>query len=440
MTLSGLISLAASVLASGTLAADVQIISPKPGAELTGKVDVVARVTPPTGQIIGAVIVQGETGDMVRLVPGPPDTYSAAIDTARLPNGKQSLVVIESVKGLTPSRFRHADDAWESPFRQFEAEVSVTVRNPYRFFWGDLHAHTSYSDGVLTPRDAYQYARDKSKLDFFAVTDHSQCLTFDEYADVIAQANRCDAPGKFVALWGAESTEGTGHMNFYLAPTPRMPEARDEIYQSLGKMRVLAEFNHPSLNSPPDQGWKDDYEGFHYSPVADPYVALVEVREAEEEAAYIALLNAGWHVGAAANDDTHEANWGSANWTVALARELTRTGITDAILSRRTYSTADRNLQLLFTLDGEDMGAQIARKAGTYSVAVAVEDPDAAETVDAIDLFVDGTITQTATPKLTKYTWTVPVELSAGKHYVFVRVTQSGDKKSWSSPIWVSAY
>jgi hypothetical protein len=221
MTLSGLISLGLSVLASGTLAADVEIVSPKPGAELTGKVEVVARVTPPTGQTIGAVIVQGETGDMVQLAPGSSGTYSAVIDTTRLPNGKQSLMVIESVKGLTPSRSKHADDAWESPFREYDAEVAVTVRNPYHFFWGDLHAHTSYSDGVLTPKDAYQYARDRSKLDFFAVTDHSQCLTFDEYADVIAQANRCNAPGKFVTLYGAESTSSSRRRRGCLQPATR---------------------------------------------------------------------------------------------------------------------------------------------------------------------------------------------------------------------------
>ena len=32
--------------------------------------------------------------------------------------------------------------------------------------------HTSYSDGVLTPSDAFQHARDLALLDFLAVTDH----------------------------------------------------------------------------------------------------------------------------------------------------------------------------------------------------------------------------------------------------------------------------
>jgi hypothetical protein len=43
-------------------------------------------------------------------------------------------------------------------------------------------------------------------------------------------------------------------------------------------------------------------------------------------------------------------------------------------------------------------------------------------------------------PKLTAYAWAVPVELAPGQHYCFVRVRQVGDKMTWSSPVWVSAY
>ena len=49
--------------------------------------------------------------------------------------------------------------------------------------------------------------RDSAKVDFFAVTEHSQYLTADEYADVIAQANKADNPGEFAALYGVEETE-----------------------------------------------------------------------------------------------------------------------------------------------------------------------------------------------------------------------------------------
>ncbi len=39
-------------------------------------------------------------------------------------------------------------------------------------YFGLLHSHTSYSDGMGTPDDAYKYAK-KTGLDFFALTDHN---------------------------------------------------------------------------------------------------------------------------------------------------------------------------------------------------------------------------------------------------------------------------
>lgn len=44
---------------------------------------------------------------------------------------------------------------------------------PYRVYFGSLHAHTRYSDGSGTPAEAFTYARDTGKLDFMAVTEHN---------------------------------------------------------------------------------------------------------------------------------------------------------------------------------------------------------------------------------------------------------------------------
>lgn len=43
-----------------------------------------------------------------------------------------------------------------------------------RVFFGNLHAHTKYSDGSGTPADAFAQARNQGKLDFLAVTEHNQ--------------------------------------------------------------------------------------------------------------------------------------------------------------------------------------------------------------------------------------------------------------------------
>ncbi|HBF38652.1 MAG TPA: hypothetical protein DDW50_15205, partial [Firmicutes bacterium] len=48
----------------------------------------------------------------------------------------------------------------------------------YQTYFGYLHAHTSFSDGSGTPEEAYQYAREIGKLDFFAITDHGELIIF----------------------------------------------------------------------------------------------------------------------------------------------------------------------------------------------------------------------------------------------------------------------
>ena len=42
----------------------------------------------------------------------------------------------------------------------------------YQVYWGDVHGHTSHSDGKGTLDDFFIYARDVSNLDFAIVTDH----------------------------------------------------------------------------------------------------------------------------------------------------------------------------------------------------------------------------------------------------------------------------
>ena len=76
----------------------------------------------------------------------------------------------------------------------------------YHFYIGSLHSHTSYSDGVGTPADAFEHARDQAHVDFLAVTDHNCTLSPAEYADVLAQAEAFTQDGVFVAIGGQEWT------------------------------------------------------------------------------------------------------------------------------------------------------------------------------------------------------------------------------------------
>ena len=72
---------------------------------------------------------------------------------------------------------------------------------------GELHAHTGDSDGKETVKEAYAYARDVAKLDFFSVTDHSNSFQNAVYQNKHqTNADNYNEPGKFVALFGFEQT------------------------------------------------------------------------------------------------------------------------------------------------------------------------------------------------------------------------------------------
>ena len=79
----------------------------------------------------------------------------------------------------------------------------------YSPYFGNLHSHSSYSDGVQTPADAYAFARlgSPTPLDFLAVTDHNHGgagMQLASYALGAAQAAAANDDGNFVALWGQE--------------------------------------------------------------------------------------------------------------------------------------------------------------------------------------------------------------------------------------------
>jgi hypothetical protein len=356
------------------------------------------------------------------------------IETWRNPLGHMCSASVNSADGSSAKVVRQP--------RSGRAGVAPTEEPVYQWYWGDMHAHSEYSDGVWLPEEVYEFARDTAQLDFFALTDHDAYPTIrtqEEYDYIVARADEYDAPGNFVALYGVEWTHEAGHLNFYMSPIPQLPYDLDGCYAALADLGILGHFNHPNE---PDFGNFDDYR---YVPEADACMAMVEVRSdwwTDEEVSYLALLEAGWHVAPVGCEDKHDASWGMGpTWTVALASELTREGILDALWSRRVYSTADRNMQLSFKISGREMGSRLRRPAGPAVCMVRVSDPDATDFVARLDLFVDGQLAASAEPGATSYEWSVPVELPAGgEHYCFVRVTQEGARRSWSSPIWITTY
>jgi len=361
----------------------------------------------------------------------------AAVHTVR---GKlvEVLVPPEPV-GLAPNWSTTANVAGINTVR--ETASKATADTIYHFYFGNLHSHTSYSDGVGTPADAFRHARDVAGIDFLAVTDHHNYLTPDEYADILLQADAYTQDGIFVAIGGQEWTGSdpiSGVMNhinifeadhIFTAPGGNL----DSLYRELLKSGCTANFNHPSNYS---------FNNFTYSLIGDSGVNSVEVRNDWEHSKLIQILNNGWKVGVDGSQDNHDSSWGDGSswsgpcWTVALASILTKEDILDAMRNHRTYSTGDRNLQLTFQAEGHWMGESFTHGSNIH-FSIGVNDPDVGDRTDYIALYQNDLIIDRITIDSNMYNWYPEISPLYGENYYFVKIHQADGENIWSSPIWI---
>ncbi|HNS99905.1 MAG TPA: hypothetical protein PKL73_23300, partial [Polyangiaceae bacterium] len=82
----------------------------------------------------------------------------------------------------------------------------------YQPYFGNLHAHTSYSDGKGLPSEAFAHARQQAGLDVQVITDHLEQLYWPNpsgrWDKCRQQADDAYEPGAFVALCGFEYGSG----------------------------------------------------------------------------------------------------------------------------------------------------------------------------------------------------------------------------------------
>ena len=244
---------------------------------------------------------------------------------------------------------------------------------PMRLFRGEIHSHTEDSDGIGTVEEAYRWARDVSRLDFFAVTDHSDLgpgvqnnNPANFFHRQIPIAESFYEPGRFAALFGYEvswfAADFWGHVNIINNRTDfftRWGESLTDVYKAMAaNPDAIGMFNHPSYN------W-GMFDGFaHWSPEIDSAMSLIEVHDACGEYAYRLALAMGWHVSPMWNDDAHWGNWGGSDpVSFVLAPSLTRENILEAFRKNRTYAASEPSLEIFYSINGEWMGARLDNPA-----------------------------------------------------------------------------
>ena len=316
----------------------------------------------------------------------------------------------------------------------------------YNVYYGQLHGHTSISDGSGAPSDAYKYARDTAKLDFFSIADHDYYpddMTASDWTAITNAANTYNSDGTFVTFWGFEWTSddpsyGSGLLNkghITIINSPDYCNARYEPTRTLHQLctwlstrDAIAFFNHPGQydttfdkfvfnhtdNIVGMELWNRDTD--YYS--NDGYYGNDGGLGYDDEA-----LSRGWYVGASGSGDNHAKDWGTQNeWRMAvLAPRKTRASIYDAMKARRFYSSRDKNLALSFTCNGAQMGSRIA--GGALNIEIEATDADN-ETFSRIDLLKNGAVVQRWTTNAT-HPMVTSTQSGHQGDYFYVRMYQS---------------
>lgn len=358
--------------------------------------------------------------------------------------------------------------------------LKVVEREPkLKIYWGDLHSHTHYSwDGA--GRNNFEYARDISGLDFYAMTDHSSPAIGGYaqnlgprvphiWAEYTALTDEHYEPGKFVTLHAYEcSLEAPyGHHNVYFRgkPGPLLSDdvSLSQLWDSLKTGQALTIPHHtgkmpfPIFWNPNNSelernieiysahGLSEAYNpshplSFENSTFTDPSTSIKAPQYAQDAWAQ------GLQLSTIASSDDHRAHPGQPHYGMAAvaAPGLTREEIFDSLYQRRTYGTTGARILLDFTINGQPMGQRVA-VIGMPSLSIEAHGTDTIETVEVLRYSKsDGVfhVIHSLHPNALDFVWTKPDETFSEDSIYYVRLRQVHlirDKiaMAWSSPIWV---
>lgn len=357
------------------------------------------------------------------------------------------------------------------------APLGGTLLNPnlgYQTYFGNLHSHSSYSDGVQTPADAYAYARSSAPtpLDFLAVTDHNHLsagMHLPSYALGAAAAAAANDDGNFVAIWGQEwgIISSGGHANVFESPVLFGWDAGNyDVFVAEGDYTGLytAFRANPPASYPTVVEWchpqPGDFDGYAVTADGQAIVSQMAVLSGPAfststtesdigsttgyESLFQDALRKGFRVSPTGDQDNHNATWGASTEgrTAVLASGKTKSEILNALAARRNYASMDHNVQVEFSADGHAMGEAWSSSEGVR-FAVKVTDPDPTDAVARVDLLrgitgASNAVVVASSLGNPSFAWRERQAFANGTeaHY-YVRIQMADNANVWTGPVYV---
>lgn len=334
------------------------------------------------------------------------------------------------------------------------AQICRDTEGAYKVYFGNLHAHTGFSDGSCTPEYAYDYARCVAGLDFLGITEHTNMLDepFDsaksrKWRDLKRYAEEKTENGAFLALTGSETSwyNQFGHMNiygadFYINPYELKYNRIDAYYGLLKTMpHAINQWNHPWG---PGHRHLDLFEP--YDPEFDKVICTMEINpfvtpDSDALYYYILALDKGWHISPVGSQDNHHPDWGTENQirTAVLAAALTKADFYGALRHRRTYFTVAPHLRVFYSLGGAIMGSRVRAESGeTVRVSLLAENPQTEAKISGIEILGQGDKI-CLSKAFSAHSVSFSADLSVNGRYYFAKVYQENGEFAATAPVWI---
>jgi hypothetical protein len=335
----------------------------------------------------------------------------------------------------------------------------------HTLYFGDIHGHSSISDGTGTPEDYYRYAREVSDLDIAALTDHSDYGTIPVkgavWDRIKSATNNAYEPGRFVTFLGFEWTNWQyGHRNVYYrdgdGPLFRSIDAESDTPQELWKLLEPYEHAmtiahhvgggpvHTDWDVVPDKSreWLVEICSVHGS--SEYFGCESSVYDPVEGAFVRDALAHGYTLGIIGGGDTHDGHPGQRSVGAPVngilgvySPELTREAIWDAFSRRHVYGTSGPKIILNFRVADQPMGSEVTWSASSGPIPIALRAIGCDE-IDRVEIVRNGEIvfSEQADDVFVQTVLQDP-QPPAGRSWYYARILQEDGNMAWSSPVWV---
>lgn len=205
-----------------------------------------------------------------------------------------------------------------------------------KYFKGNLHMHTTRSDGVLDPEEALEKYREAG-YDFVSVTDHWKFGKDFYYKDMLVLSGcECNL-GTNIARDGIYHILAVGYDNI---PEVSKSNSPQEVIDGIHKAGGLACLAHPawSLNSPDEIA---ALKGIDFTEIFNSVSDLPRNARPYSGVILDILASRGNILKLAATDDTHfYIDYDTCrSYIIAEAEECTKSSIMGALKEGKYYST-----------------------------------------------------------------------------------------------------